>query len=179
MHRSVIEPAPKQVLWPVIEPAPKPTPVQTPFVRRMMGATTFSAGSETMAKVTGIGGIFFKSADQASSLEWYRKHLGIDAADWGGVPFMWRDDAEDGDRGYTVWSVFPLTTEHFPKGQDFMINYRVDDLVALVADLRSAGVEVFGTVEEHPNGKFAWIQGPDGRKVELWEPVPSKDDPYI
>ena len=133
-----------------------------------------------MKRVTGIGGVFFRSRDPKASLEWYRKHLGIDSAEWGGYAFQWRQKEQAEEIGYTVWSAFPNDTKHFaPSQETFMVNYRVDDLDALVAELTSEGVEVVGDVEQHENGKFAWILDPEGRKVELWEPVPSKDDPYL
>ena len=133
-----------------------------------------------MKRVTGLGGVFFKTPDRERTLNWYRTHLGIDSAEWGGLPFQWRDLDQPDEIGYTVWSAFPEDTKHFGPGQQpFMLNYRVDDLAALVAALREEGVKVLGDVEEHPNGKFAWIVDSDGRRVELWEPVPSSDDPYL
>lgn len=133
-----------------------------------------------MKRVTGLGGVFFKSRDPQSTLAWYREHLGIDAADWGGFPFSWHPKGDPDELGYTVWSAFPHDTQHFaPSEAPYMINYRVHDLDALVAALEDEGVEIVGGIEQHENGKFAWIIDPEGRKVELWEPVPSKDDPYV
>lgn len=136
-----------------------------------------------MKKVTGIGGIFFRCKDPAAQLEWYTKNLGIDPTPWGGSVFMWRDDAgkeAPGGRGYTVWSPFQQDSEKFaPSDSTLMINYRVADMDALVAAMRAAGVEFVGEVEQHPNGKFAWVLDPEGNKIELWEPVPSDQDPYI
>lgn len=133
-----------------------------------------------MKRVTGLGGMFFKCADPGATLDWYRTHLGIEAAEWGGHAFQWLKADQPEERGYTVWSTFPEDTAHFsPSEKSYMVNYRVDDLVALIAALKEEGVEVVGEVEEHPNGKFAWVLDLEGRKVELWEPVPSKDDPYI
>ena len=132
-----------------------------------------------MKKVTGIGGVFFKNQDAGPAIEWYRKHLGIDAAEWGGFAFQWTEKERPDQTGYTVWAAFSKDGDHIPAGQAFMINYRVADLDGLVADLKAAGVEVLGDVESHPNGKFAWILDGEGRKVELWEPVPSAEDPYL
>jgi len=133
-----------------------------------------------MARVTGIGGIFFKAQDQARSLEWYRDKLGIDSAEWGGFGFTWREGADPNEVGYTVWSPFKADTDYFaPSSQPFMVNYRVDDLPALLEQLRASGVEVVGEMVEEENGKFAWVLDPDGIKVELWEPVPSAEDPYL
>lgn len=133
-----------------------------------------------MKRVTGLGGVFFRSRDQKASLEWYRKHLGIDSTEWGGFAFQWREKEQPEEVGYTVWSVFPEDTKHFaPSESPFMLNFRVDDMDGLIAALKKEGVEVVGDIEQHENGKFAWILDPEGRKIELWEPVSSKDDPYL
>jgi len=133
-----------------------------------------------MKRVTGLGGVFFKSPDPKNTVEWYRTHLGIDSDEWGGFAFQWRDRERSEEVGYTVWSAFPDDTKHFdPSPHPFMLNFRVDNLVELVATLKAEGVEVCGEVEEHDNGKFAWVLDSDGRKVELWEPVPSAEDPYL
>jgi predicted enzyme related to lactoylglutathione lyase len=123
--------------------------------------------------------MFFRSRDHKKTLDWYRQHLGIDAADWGGLAFQWLEKDQPEETGYTVWAAFPEDTNHFPSDQRFMVNYRVDDLEALVGALRTEGVEIVGDIEQHENGKFAWILDPEGQKIELWEPVPSKDDPYL
>jgi len=126
-----------------------------------------------MARVTGIGGVFFKSkGDNKALAEWYQKHLGMKLEPWGGAVLKWPEDrAEDG--GLTVWHVAKRDTDWFaPSDAPFMINYRVDDLDGLLANLRAAGVEILQGPESHENGKFAWIVDPDGNKVELWEPKP-------
>ncbi len=124
-----------------------------------------------MARVTGIGGVFFKSrGDKAALAAWYREHLGLPLESWGGAVLRWADDAAD-DGGLTVWHVAESETRWFsPSDSAFMINYRVDDLDGLLATLRAAGVAVVGGPESHENGKFAWVMDPDGNKVELWEP---------
>ena len=133
-----------------------------------------------MKRVTGIGGIFFTSPDPKAAVDWYRTHLGIDAADWGGFAFQWRETEDPEEVGYTVWSAFKEGTDYMaPSTQPFMVNFRVHDMDALIEALKSEGVELVGDVQEHENGRFAWVLDPEGRKVELWEPVPSKDDPYI
>jgi predicted enzyme related to lactoylglutathione lyase len=133
-----------------------------------------------MKRVTGLGGLFFKSQDPKSSLEWYRNHLGIESDEWGGFAFQWREKDTPDNIGYTVWSLFPEESKHFePSQKQVMVNFRVDDLAALLPVLKDEGVEIVGEIEDHPNGKFAWILDPDGRKIELWEPVDSKDDPYL
>lgn len=125
-----------------------------------------------MAKVTGIGGVFFKSRNDHKALAaWYQKHLGLTLESFGGAVLSWPEDkAEDG--GLTVWSVAGKESQWFsPSDSSFMINYRVDNLTELIAQLRAEGVEVVGGPESHENGKFAWIMDPDGNKVELWEPL--------
>jgi predicted enzyme related to lactoylglutathione lyase len=125
-----------------------------------------------MARVTGIGGVFFKSAGEAARLAaWYQAHLGIPLESWGGAILKWpEDEAEDG--GLTVWHVADRESEWFrPSDASFMINYRVDDLDELIAQLRAGGVDLVRGPESHENGKFAWIMDPDGNKVELWEPM--------
>jgi len=125
-----------------------------------------------MAKVTGIGGVFFKSTgDSAALAAWYHKHLGMPLEAWGGAILRWPEDRAE-DRGLTVWHVAQKDTQWFsPSGASFMINYRVDNLVALLAQLRASGIEALQGPESHENGKFAWILDPDGNKVELWEPM--------
>jgi catechol 2,3-dioxygenase-like lactoylglutathione lyase family enzyme len=133
-----------------------------------------------MKRVTGLGGMFFKTADRDATLAWYREHLGIESEGWGGFAFQWLDKHDPAETGYTVWSAFPADTRHFaPSDAPFMVNFRVADLEGLFAALKAEGVEVLGEIQQHENGKFGWILDPEGRKVELWEPVPSKDDPYI
>ncbi len=125
-----------------------------------------------MAKVTGIGGIFFKSrGDNAALAAWYQKHLGLALEPWGGAILKWPDDKAD-DQGLTVWTVAEKESEWFsPSTSSFMVNYRVDDLDQLLRQLKEDNVEVVGGPESHENGKFAWIMDPEGNKVELWEPM--------
>lgn len=124
-----------------------------------------------MKRVTGIGGVFFKSPDPKALGAWYKAHLGIEVQDWGGAAFPWRRADNPELAGTTVWSPFPADTKYFsPSPAPFMINYRVDDLHAVLAALRSEGVQVEDRVEESEFGKFGWIVDPDGSKVELWQP---------
>ena len=125
-----------------------------------------------MAKVTGIGGVFFKSRGDGAALgAWYQKHLGLTLEDFGGAILRWPEDKGD-DKGLTVWCVADKESQWFsPSDSAFMINYRVDDLAGMLAQLRADGVEIVGGPESHENGKFAWILDPDGNKVELWEPT--------
>lgn len=124
-----------------------------------------------MAKVTGIGGVFLKGKGQGAALAaWYREHLGMALEDFGGAVLRWPEDKAD-DGGLTVWHVADSDSQWFsPSDSSFMINYRVDDLDGLLAQLRAAGIAIVGGPESHENGKFAWIMDPDGNKVELWEP---------
>lgn len=126
-----------------------------------------------MARITGIGGVFLKCRGDAAALAaWYEKHLGMPLESWGGAVLRWPDDkAEDG--GLTVWLLAQRDSQWFsPSESSFMINYRVDNLDELLAQLRAADVQIVGGPESHENGKFAWIMDPDGNKVELWEPMP-------
>ncbi len=125
-----------------------------------------------MAKITGIGGVFFKSrSDHAALAAWYQKNLGLALESWGGAILKWPDDHAE-DKGLTVWHVADKDSQWFsPSDSSFMINYRVDDLDEMITQLRVAGVELIKGPESDDNGKFAWIMDPDGNKVELWEPM--------
>ncbi len=124
-----------------------------------------------MKRVTGIGGIFFKANDAAALRAWYQRHLGIDVQDWGGTAFTWTDGAGQPMAGTTVWCISAAQTEQFSPGTAaFMVNYRVEDLHALVAVLREEGCNVLEKIDESEYGKFAWVIDPEGNKVELWQP---------
>ncbi|RAP56293.1 VOC family protein [Oleiagrimonas sp. MCCC 1A03011] len=120
-----------------------------------------------MAKVTGLGGIFFKARDPQALSAWYREHLGLEIGEWGGAMF-----AEDASRsGYMLWSPFKEDTTYFaPSEKPFMVNFRVDDLDALLAQLREAGQPVDERTEESEFGKFGWVMDPEGTRIELWQP---------
>lgn len=124
-----------------------------------------------MKRVTGIGGIFFKSKDPKALGDWYRAHLGVDVEEWGGTAFRWKGPDNPEGVGTTVWSPFAADTSYFaPSTAPFMINYRVEDLHALLAVLRAEGVQVDEKVEESEYGKFGWVVDPEGNKLELWQP---------
>ncbi|HLF14987.1 MAG TPA: VOC family protein [Bacteroidota bacterium] len=124
-----------------------------------------------MKRVTGIGGLFFKSKDPAALKRWYTEHLGIGHDKYGSV-FTWRDALEPHEERLTVWSPFRDDTTYFgPSAKDFMFNYRVEDLKGLLELLKQEGVTVVGEVEEYEYGRFGWIMDPEGNKIELWEPV--------
>ena len=120
-------------------------------------------------RVTGIGGIFFKSKDPKASKEWYKKHLGFNTDDYGST-FWWKD--KEGKDCSTQWSPFEEDTKYFdPSKNDFMFNYRVDDLEKLLVTLKEEGVQIVGKMEEYDYGKFGWIIDNEGKKIELWEPI--------
>lgn len=124
-----------------------------------------------MTRVTGIGGIFFKSQDPKALGEWYRVHLGIDLEPWGGAAFRWVTPDNPGGVGTTIWSPFPADTAYFaPSAAPFMVNFRVHDLHALLAALRAEGCQVDDKVDESEYGKFGWVMDPEGNRVELWQP---------
>src|SRR4051794_37257492 len=125
-------------------------------------------------RVTGIGGIFFKTDDPEKTQAWYEKHLGIAPSPDGGVMFKWRH-ADEERAGVTVWAPFPRDTKYFdPGGAPFMINYRVDNLDALLEALQAEGVWIDPKRDDSEYGRFAWIRDPDGNRIELWEPPPEK-----
>jgi len=128
-----------------------------------------------MRRVTGIGGIFFHAKDPVALRAWYKRHLGIDVQEWGGAAFAWADAAGDPTTGTTVWSVAAADANSFAPGtSSFMVNYRVDDLVALLQALRDEGCNVLDKTDDSEYGKFGWVTDPEGNKVELWEPPPGQ-----
>ncbi len=115
-----------------------------------------------MERVLGIGGVFFRARDPEGLRRWYAEHLGIDVQDWGGAPF---------EGGVTVWAIFDGDTDYFgPSGQQSMVNYRVTDLDAMLAQLREAGVSVEEKIEDSELGRFGWATDPEGNRFELWQP---------
>ncbi len=124
-----------------------------------------------MARVRGIGGIFFKSKNPEALYAWYEKHLGI-SADPNSGAFFRRDQSTPAE-DMTVWAIFPASTKYFDPGSaPFMLNYIVDDLEGLLATLRAEGVTVDPRTEDYDYGKFGWITDLEGNRVELWEPKP-------
>lgn len=122
-----------------------------------------------MQRVTGIGGIFFKSADPKALGAWYRDHLGLDVSDWGGAIFPWGGDGSP--PGMTIWSPFAQDTDYMAPGAgSFMINFRVADLDGLLDALRAEGCNVVDRTERSEQGAFGWVIDPEGNKVELWQP---------
>jgi len=126
------------------------------------------AMAETTGRVTGVGGVFFKSEDPKALAEWYRDVLGIKIESWGGAMLAY--DAP-GHPHVLVWSPFPASTDHMaPSKREFMLNFAVDDLDAILAHLAAKGVTPLGRDDTDAHGKFAWILDPDGTKIELWQP---------
>jgi len=120
-------------------------------------------------RVTGIGGIFFKSTDPKKTKDWYKNHLGFNTDDYG-CTFWWKDKA--GNDCSTQWSPFKEDTTYFaPSKKEFMMNFRVENLTELLKILKEEGVTVIDKIEEYEYGKFGWIIDPEGNKIELWEPI--------
>ena len=120
-------------------------------------------------RVTGIGGLFFKTKDPNAIKEWYKNHLGLNTDQYG-CTFWWKD--EHGNKCSTQWSPFKEDTQYLePSKKDFMMNFRVENLRELLKILKKEGVTIVGEIEEHDYGKFGWILDPEGNKIELWEPV--------
>ena len=123
-----------------------------------------------MERVQGIGGIFFKSPDPKALTRWYADHLGVPAQDWGGANFVWSQQ-DHPESASTVWSPFAADTTYFaPSEASFMINFRVRNLEAMLAQVAAAGAKVFEQRESSEFGDFGWFLDPDGNKVELWQP---------
>ena len=127
--------------------------------------------NNTMKKVTGIGGIFFKCKNPEKMKEWYNTHLGLDAGPYG-ASFEWYEDAEGKKKGLTQWNLNSEAAKLYdPSTKDFMINYRVADLEALVEELKKEGVTIIDKIESYDYGKFVHILDMEGNKVQLWEPA--------
>ncbi|MEK6477520.1 VOC family protein [Catalinimonas sp. 4WD22] len=122
-------------------------------------------------KVSGIGGIFFKTKDPAKMKDWYSQHLGLVTNEYGSVFEFIQSDKPD-QKGYLQWSPFDEKTEYFkPSEKEFMINYRVENIEELVEELKASGVTVLDEIESYEYGKFVHILDPENNKIELWEPV--------
>lgn len=123
------------------------------------------------ARITGIGGIFFKCKDPNKVKEWYADNMGMTTDQYGAL-FEFRKASGSGDTAYLQWSPFDKDTKYFdPSDKDFMINYRVENLKDLLDQLRANGVDILDEVEEYEYGKFVHILGPENQKIELWEPI--------
>ncbi len=122
-----------------------------------------------MARVTGIGGVFFRSEDPQALQEWYVEHLGLSPDNPGFVVMSWGDAG-----GTTIWAPFPADTDYFGSANQWMVNYRVDDLDGLLAKLRDEEVRVDDETMEDENGKFGWCWDSEANRIELWEPPPGR-----
>jgi predicted enzyme related to lactoylglutathione lyase len=132
-----------------------------------------------MKRVTGVGGIFFKCQDPDNIKAWYAQHLGFNTDPYG-TNFEWRQAADPQKKGFTQWSPFAANTKYFePSTREFMINFRVEDLEALVPLLKAEGVTVLDEIESFDYGKFVHILDPEGNKIELWEPVDEHYDEIV
>ncbi len=128
-----------------------------------------------MAKITGVGGFFFKSADPQATGQWLTDNLGVPMESWGQM-FPWLERGT-GKKGYTVLGLHAKTSDYFTGSQrEFMLNLRVDDLDGMLAELAKKGITPVRTFPPEANGKFAHVPGPDGITLELWEPA--DPDPY-
>ena len=132
---------------------------------------TVTTKQTTTKRVTGIGGIFFKCKDPKKMTEWYKTHLGLETNPYGAT-FEWYQNADGKKKGQTQWTPFPEKTKYFePSTADFMINYRVENLEALVEELKKENVTIVDKMETYDYGKFVHILDAEGNKVELWEPI--------
>jgi lactoylglutathione lyase len=123
-----------------------------------------------MKKVTGIGGVFFKCKDPKGMNDWYAKNLGLTTGEYG-TTFEWRQEEDPSKKGSTSWCAFPSDTKYFnPSTKPFMINYRVENLVALVEELKRDKVTIVDEIAEYDYGKFVHLLDPEGNIIELWEP---------
>lgn len=151
--------------WPV-------TIIGSFLIGLLSGKTDYKSNQKTntMKKVTSIGGIFFKCQNPAAIREWYSRHLGFNTDQYG-TTFEWRQAEDSSRRGFTQWGPFNQHTKYFePSTKDFMINYRVENLELLVESLKKEGVTVIDGIQTFEYGKFIHIIDIEGNKIELWEP---------
>lgn len=124
-----------------------------------------------MAKVVGLGGIFFKSDDPKALADWYKEYLQLPVEPWGGAAFYLDDLSSFSRSGYSVWSPVENGNDYLsPSDKNFMFNLIVDDLDGALNQVQRGGAEVIGATEESEFGRFGWFIDPDGNKVELWQP---------
>ncbi|HXJ44968.1 MAG TPA: VOC family protein [Bryobacteraceae bacterium] len=151
-----------------------PAQQQASSAAKAASAKEGAAMPSERGRILGIGGIFFKSANQQQMREWYGQHLGL-ADKGGGVMMPWREKENPEKEHVTVWTVFPGNTRYFePSQAAFMVNYIVDDLDALLERLQKEGVKIDPKRQNEDYGRFAWIYDPDGNKIELWQPLTPK-----
>ncbi len=126
-----------------------------------------------MAGIIGVGGVFFRSTDVQALRDWYHNVLGMTLNAYGGADFLHADAARQFPTGArTIWSPFGADTDYFGEGgHDFMLNFIVDDLDAVLARAEAAGAAQSKPRENHDYGHFGWLTDPDGRRIELWQPI--------
>ena len=135
--------------------------------------TNITQIQDTIPKVNGIGGIFFRSKDPNAIREWYGSNLGLAVNDFGS-PFEFRNANRPNEINYLNWNAFEDNTSYFdPSEKEFMINYRVQNIEGLVRDLKRKGVTIVDTITDYDYGRFVHIMDIEGNKIELWEPVDS------
>lgn len=123
-----------------------------------------------MAKIIGLGGVFFKAKSPLALANWYTQYLGLDIMEWGGAVLPLQGIATANPDAFNLWAPMEKKTDYFaPSTQNFMVNFVVDDLQELVNNLKEQD-QAISEVQQHEHGKFAWIMDPEGNKVELWEP---------
>jgi len=147
--------------------------VEVENVQSEVPVKTVNIMNDTTPKVTGIGGIFFRSKNPKETMEWYGNNLGLAITEFGS-PFEFRNANRPDEINYLSWSPFEEGTDYFdPSEKEFMINYRVQNIVGLVDKLKKNGVTIVDEIEEYDYGKFVHIMDPEGNKIELWEPIDS------
>ncbi|HSC52054.1 MAG TPA: VOC family protein [Phnomibacter sp.] len=153
----------KKIMLPVLV-------IAASFLSGFAFKTILTTHEKNTGRVTGIGGVFFKSKDPKQLREWYHTHLGLEVNPYGSV-FEWYQGADSTQKGFTQWSPFKETTTYFaPSTKDFMINYRVQNMDALLKELKQHQVTILDTVQVVDYGKFVHILDLEGNKLELWEP---------
>ena len=144
--------------------------VLSSLVIAVLAASAVPAAAAEPGRITGVGGVFFKSKDPKALAAWYRDVLGLPIQSWGGATLAY--DAP-GHPPIVVWNAFKADTDYFkPSDRDFMLNFAVDDMDAFIARLKAKGVAILRQDDSDPSGRFAWILDPDGTKIELWQPKP-------
>lgn len=139
----------------------------------LRGVPASAPANAAQPGVTGIGGVFFLSENPRQLTAWYREHLGLPSKYGGTTVLEWRELDRPDVVAHTVWGPFAKTTKYFRKeGVQWMVNFRVTQLDALLATLRQKGIRVEDKIESDDYGRFAWIYDPEGNRVELWEPTP-------
>lgn len=133
-------------------------------------------GTQIMAKIIGVGGIFLHSPDPEALMAWYADVLGLTINDYGGADFLHADSGKAFPQGArTIFTAFKDDTDYFkPSDKSFMINLMIDDMDSMLAHLKDKGVSLVDEPQDFDYGRFAWVMDPDGTKIELWQPIEPK-----